>query len=76
MTEDLLGVSELVLVKVVRDASVEGLHPEEVLHHPEHRGPFAVGDAVEDLVDGVRMTDRNRNGMRRMKGVWKERKRG
>ena len=71
---NLFGVSELVLVEVVRDAGVEGLQSQKVFHHPDDRGPFAVGDAVEDLVDGVRMTHGNRNGVRRLERVCMKKK--
>jgi hypothetical protein len=36
---------------------------------PDDGGAFAVGDAVEDLVDGVRVIYRNGDGVRRMQRI-------
>ena len=66
---DLFGIAELVLVEVVRDAGVKGFQSQKVGHHPDDRGPFAVGDAVKDLPDRVRMLHRNGDGVRRLEGI-------
>ncbi len=63
---NLFCVSVFVQVEVVCDATVEGLEAEEVCHHADDGRALAVGDAVEDLIDLVRVVDRNRDGMRRL----------
>ena len=55
--------------EIVCDAAVEGLETEEVCHHANDGGTLAVGDAVEDLVDLVRVIDRNRDRVRRLQRI-------
>jgi hypothetical protein len=42
---------------------------EEVVHHPDDRGPFGVGDPVKDFVDLVRMFDLDGNRVRTLQSV-------
>ncbi len=59
----LFGVSVFVKVEVVRHAGVERFQSQKVGHHADHGGPLAVGNAVENFVDLVRMVDGNGNRM-------------
>ena len=40
-----------------------------MIHHPDDGGSLGVGNPVKDLIDLVRMVDRDGNGMGALKGV-------
>ena len=62
----------LLSTQVVSQAALEHLGGEEVIHHADDRGALGVRDTIEDLVDLVRVTDCDRNRMRRLKRIQPE----
>ena len=66
------NVAHLLLVEVVGEAGPEGFLRQELVHHPDDGGSFGVGDGVEDLLDLVRMLDRDGDGVGGGQGVQPE----
>ena len=56
-------------VQIFRQPPRECLPGEEVVHHPDDGGALGVGDPVEDLVDLVRVADRDGDGVGGGQGV-------
>ena len=46
-------------IEIIGDATVKRFEAEEVCHHPDDGRSLPIGDAVEDLIDGVGMVHRN-----------------
>ena len=47
----------------------EGFGGQEVVHHPDDRSSFTVGDPVKDLLDLIWMLDRNADWMGTLQGI-------
>lgn len=65
----LLSVGVFVFLEVVRDAVLEALLTQKLVHHSNDHRTFGVADCIENLRDLVRMTDFDWNWMTRLEGV-------
>ncbi len=62
----LIGIAKGPGMEIVGDGPVEGLQLEKACHHPDDGAALRVGDHVENLVDLVRIVDRDGDGVGRI----------